>query len=104
MLINQENNEISEKRRRKSNPARRWLTIRETAEYLGISVKGCYDIAASGKLPAARVGRLVRIDLWQLEADLERQSQGGMVVVRMRGRTKRGWIPGASRGDSLDRG
>lgn len=55
---------------------RRWLTVAETAAYLGISVKGAYDMAASGKLPAARVGRLVRIDGRALEADMERQSQG----------------------------
>ena len=57
-------------------PERKWLTIRETAEYLGLSVKGAYQMAAAGKLPAARVGRLVRVDLRALEADLERQSQG----------------------------
>jgi len=55
---------------------RRWLTIREAAEYLGISVKGAYDMAATGKLPSARVGRLVRVDLRALEANLNAQVQG----------------------------
>ncbi len=64
---------------------RRWISIRETAEYLGISVKGAYDMAAAGKLPAARVGRLVRIDLKALEADLERQAQGQPAVARGKG-------------------
>lgn len=67
---------------------RRWLTVREAAEYLGLSVKGAYDMAAAGKLPAARVGRLVRIDLRTLEADLEAQVQGTPAPDRMRGRAK----------------
>jgi excisionase family DNA binding protein len=67
---------------------RRWLTVREAAEFLHISVKGAYDMAASGKLPAARVGRLVRVDLRALEADLERQVQDTPAAVRGRGRAK----------------
>lgn len=55
---------------------RRWLRIPEAAEYLGISVKGAYEMAAAGKLPAARVGRLVRIDLRALEARMEAEAQG----------------------------
>ena len=74
---------------RKMSLERRWLTIRETAEYLGISVKGCYKMAAAGKLPAARVGRLVRIDLRSLETDLGAQVQGTpAAAVRGRTRTK----------------
>jgi len=52
---------------------RRWLKVSEVAELLGISVKGAYEMAAAGKLPAARVGRLVRIDRKALELDLEAQ-------------------------------
>jgi excisionase family DNA binding protein len=55
---------------------RRWITVREAAEYLKISVKGTYDMAAAGKLPPARVGRLVRIDGKALEEELERQLSG----------------------------
>jgi len=65
---------------------RRWLTIKEAAEYLGLSVKGCYDMAAAGKLPAARVGRLVRVDLLALERELERQISGQPAVTRAKGR------------------
>lgn len=68
------------------NEQRRWLTVSEAAAYLGISVKGAYDMAASGKLPAARVGRLVRVDLRALEADLEAQVQGTPAAVRGRSR------------------
>lgn len=61
----------------RNNPLpRRWITIREAAGYLGLSLKGAYEMAASGKLPAARVGRLVRIDLKALEAKLEAEAQG----------------------------
>lgn len=67
---------------------RRWVSIRTAAEYLSISVKGCYDMAAAGKLPTARVGRLVRIDLRALEANLDAQVQGLPTAVRGKGRTK----------------
>lgn len=56
--------------------SRRWMTVKETSEYLGISVKGAYEMAAAGKLPAARVGRLVRIDLRALEARMGAEAQG----------------------------
>lgn len=55
---------------------RRWITIPEVAAYLGIAVKSAYDMAASGRLPSVKVGRLVRIDLRALDAELERQSNG----------------------------
>ena len=55
---------------------RRWLTVKQAAEYLGLSVKGVYDMAAAGKLPVARIGRVVRIDLQALEANLNAQVQG----------------------------
>jgi len=67
---------------------RRWLTIRETAELLQISVKGAYDMAAAGKLPAARVGRLVRIDGRALEAELNRQVSGQAPAARRKGHGK----------------
>lgn len=56
---------------------RRWITVREAAELLGIRPKSAYDMAARGVLPAARVGRLVRVDRRELEANLERQAKGG---------------------------
>jgi excisionase family DNA binding protein len=64
---------------------RRWISVREAAEYLGIAVKSAYDMAAVGKLPAAHVGRLVRIDLRVLEADLEAQIQGQPAAARGKG-------------------
>jgi excisionase family DNA binding protein len=67
---------------------RRWLTIKEAAEYLGLSVKGCYDMAAAGKLPAARIGRLVRIDFLALERELERQISGQPAARRLKTRSR----------------
>jgi excisionase family DNA binding protein len=58
------------------NIDRRWITIKETAIYLGIATKSAYDMAARGVLPCARVGRLVRIDFKSLVAGLERQASG----------------------------
>ena len=57
-------------------PNRRWITISEAAELLGIRPKSAYSMVARGVLPAAKVGRLVRIDLRALEADLEHQVVG----------------------------
>jgi excisionase family DNA binding protein len=56
--------------------SRRWITVRETAEYLGIAAKSVYEMIAAEKIPAAHVGRLVRIDFLALESDLEAQVQG----------------------------
>jgi len=63
---------------------RRWITIREAASYLGISVKGCYDMAASGKLPVARIGRLVSVDKVTLDSDLMHQVQGTTASIKKR--------------------
>lgn len=38
------------------------LTVRETAELLGVSDKHIYELAAGGTLPAFHVGRSVRLD------------------------------------------
>jgi excisionase family DNA binding protein len=59
-----------------SGPERRWLKISETAELLGLSVKGAYEMAAAGKIPAVRLGRTVRVDRKALEAQLEAQISG----------------------------
>jgi excisionase family DNA binding protein len=59
-----------------SVPEGRWLTVKEAAAYLKIHLMTAYEWAGSGKLPSARVGRIVRIDRKALDAELERQSQG----------------------------
>ena len=54
-------------------PARRWISPRETAEYLDCHLQTVYAWIDSGKLPAVRIGRSVRVDLRALEAEFERQ-------------------------------
>lgn len=54
--------------------ARRWISVRECSEFLGISVKGCYALAARNALPVVRVGgRTLRIDRKALEQGFEKQ-------------------------------
>lgn len=47
------------------------LTIEEAARYLRLSRAKVYGLAASGELPAFRVGRSVRIRRERLEAWLD---------------------------------
>jgi len=54
-------------------PRRRWLTIREAADYLGLHPKTAYIWAARGVLPAARIGGTIRVDLLKLDEFLEMQ-------------------------------
>jgi excisionase family DNA binding protein len=51
------------------------LSIEEVAEILGLEYKTIYRLIRSGELPAARVGRVYRVDRADLEAYLERQKQ-----------------------------
>jgi excisionase family DNA binding protein len=54
---------------------RRWISPRETSEYLGLHLQTIFRLIYENKLPAARVGRSVRIDLTKLNAFLEGQTQ-----------------------------
>ena len=45
-----------------------WLTPREVARGLGLSPQKVYQLARDGELPAAHVGRSVRIPADELEA------------------------------------
>lgn len=65
---------------------RRWITPRETAEYLDCHLMTVYAWIDSGRIPAVRIGRSVRIDLRALEADLERQVSGQPAAIKNRGR------------------
>jgi excisionase family DNA binding protein len=55
---------------------RRFVSLRECAEMLSLSVSGCRKLAARGVLPLVHVGRLVRVDRRRLEESLERQIEG----------------------------
>jgi excisionase family DNA binding protein len=52
---------------------RRYISVRECAEFLSLHLKTVYSLIARGKIPAVRVGRAVRVDLRRLEAQLEAQ-------------------------------
>ena len=47
---------------------REWLTVPEVAEELHIPRTRCYDLIASGELPAVRIGeRSIRVNRAELE-------------------------------------
>jgi excisionase family DNA binding protein len=50
---------------------RRWVSVNETADYLGMHPCTIRRLIDRGKLPYARIGRNVRIDLKKLDAQLE---------------------------------
>jgi excisionase family DNA binding protein len=54
---------------------RRWISVREAADYLGCHIQTCYRLLYLGQLPGARVGRSVRIDLKKLQEQLEAQAR-----------------------------
>ena len=54
-------------------PGRRYISVRECAEYLSLHLQTVYSYIAQGKIPAVRVGRAVRVDLRRLEAQLDAQ-------------------------------
>jgi excisionase family DNA binding protein len=55
---------------------RRWISVNEAAAYLGVHPMTVRKWIDQGKLGAVRLGRCVRLDLRQLEADLARQVPG----------------------------
>jgi excisionase family DNA binding protein len=59
---------------------RRWLSVRQTAEFLGLHPKTVYDLAARGKIPSAKIGGALRIDLRRLTQDLEGQEKRRQAV------------------------
>jgi len=50
---------------------KRWISVRETAEYLGIHSVTCRRLVNRGQIPACKIGGSVRIDLKSLEEKLE---------------------------------
>jgi excisionase family DNA binding protein len=55
------------------NPSRRWLTVNETAEVLGLHPMSVRKMIARGTIPGVRIGRSIRVDLRALEANFEYQ-------------------------------
>ena len=52
---------------------RRWISPAECAALLGLSSKAVYSLISRAKIPACKIGRLIRIDKRQLEQNLEAQ-------------------------------
>jgi excisionase family DNA binding protein len=55
---------------------RRWYSVNETAKALGLHPQTVYSMIADERIPAARIGRLVRVDLKSLEAVMIAQADG----------------------------
>ena len=51
------------------------LSIEEVAEILGLEYKSIYRLVRAGELPAARIGRVYRVNKADLAAFLEQQKQ-----------------------------
>ena len=56
-------------------PMEKLLSIEEVAEILDLEYKTIYRLIRGGELPAARIGRVYRVNRADLEAFLERQKQ-----------------------------
>ncbi|MEN6560095.1 MAG: helix-turn-helix domain-containing protein [Acidobacteriota bacterium] len=54
-------------------PARRWISTRECAELLGLSIAGVRKMISRGEIPAVHLGRTVRVDGRELERRLDAQ-------------------------------
>ena len=53
------------------------LTPQQAAEALAISPRKLWGMTASGEIPHVRLGRCVRYDPRDLEAEIERRKKGG---------------------------
>ncbi len=49
-------------------PLRRLISIKETAEYTGLSVHTLYTMVSQRRIPFVKVGRLVKFDVGLLDA------------------------------------
>jgi len=55
----------------KETPVRRWLSIRQAAEYFQLAPKTMYSLCGRGRLPEGsflKIGRQLRIDVSKIEA------------------------------------
>jgi excisionase family DNA binding protein len=54
-----------------TEPPRQLVSVAQAAEYLGVSLRTMRTRIAAGDVPAYRFGRLIKIDLAELEAALK---------------------------------
>lgn len=59
-----------------TNPliTRRLLTVREVAEYTGLSVHTLYTMTSQRRIPFVKAGRLVKFDLKAIDTWIEQHS------------------------------
>jgi len=63
---------------------RRWISISQAADYLGLSSSGVRKMISRDLIPHSRLGRVIRVDLRALEAQLEGQLEGPAYDIRGR--------------------
>jgi len=54
---------------------RRWISVSACSTYLNLHKKSIYRLIYRGQIPAAKIGRSVRIDLKKLNETLESQTK-----------------------------
>lgn len=57
------------------SPDKKYLSIEEVADLLGVNYQLIYRLARSGELPAARIGRVYRVAVSDLDAYLEKSKK-----------------------------
>jgi excisionase family DNA binding protein len=50
-----------------------WLSLKDVQQLLGIGRTKTYELAATGELPAVRIGRCIRVNRGELDEWLHRQ-------------------------------
>lgn len=75
---------------------KRYFSVKEAAEFLGVNIKTIYRAIAAGELPARRIGRAVRIPRYAIVTDGERD------LNHASGRTIRGMVSSAKAVASLE--
>ena len=58
-----------------NGPARRWVSVKECAAYIGLREPATYRLIYLKKIPAARLGRNILVDLPALEELLTKQTR-----------------------------
>ena len=56
-----------------SSVEQRYLSVEDTAKYLGLSIKTIYSWAEKGAIPAYKVGRVWRFDKMELDGFVKGQ-------------------------------
>jgi excisionase family DNA binding protein len=67
-------NQTNERMRSNEGVGKRLLTVRETAQYLGLQEDTVYKKARMRELPSVKVGRALRFDVVALERYVEQHT------------------------------